>query len=67
MVLDQGYNHIDACRSLVVVDSVLPRWVKRLQQERAGVILKSKALPPNSRRSKSWRPGSTGWGGRKRS
>ncbi|MCO3512736.1 IS3 family transposase, partial [Pseudomonas aeruginosa] len=28
LVLDQGYSHIDACRSLGVVDSALRRWVK---------------------------------------
>ncbi|KJJ21062.1 transposase [Pseudomonas aeruginosa] len=66
LVLDQGYSHIDACRSLGVVDSALRRWVKQLQQERDGVTPKSKALPPNSRRSRSWRLGSTGWSGRKR-
>ncbi|MDI2483072.1 transposase, partial [Pseudomonas aeruginosa] len=27
LVLDQGYSHIDACRSLGVVDSALRRWV----------------------------------------
>lgn len=29
LVLDQGYSHIDACRSLGVVDSALRRWVKQ--------------------------------------
>ncbi len=45
LVLDHGYSHIDACRSLGVVDSALRRWVKQLQQERDGVTPKSKALP----------------------
>ncbi|MCS8812331.1 transposase, partial [Pseudomonas aeruginosa] len=27
LVLDHGYSHIDACRSLGVVDSALRRWV----------------------------------------
>ncbi len=31
LVLDQGYSHIDACRSLGVVDSALRRWVKQLE------------------------------------
>ncbi len=34
LVLDQGYSHIDACRSLGVVDSALRRWVKQLEAER---------------------------------
>ncbi|WP_132629147.1 transposase, partial [Pseudomonas aeruginosa] len=39
LVLDQGYSHIDACRSLGVVDSALRRWVKQLEAERQGVTL----------------------------
>ena len=66
LVLDQGYSHIEACRSLGVVDSALRRWVKQLQDERQGVTPKSKALTLSSRRSRSWKPGSTGWSGRKR-
>ncbi|MGU1809618.1 IS3 family transposase [Pseudomonas aeruginosa] len=46
LVLDQGYSHIDACRSLGVVDSALRRWVKQLEAERQGVTPKSKALTP---------------------
>lgn len=46
LVLDQGYSHIEACRSLGVVDSALRRWVKQLQDERQGVTPKSKALTP---------------------
>ncbi|MFG8293096.1 transposase, partial [Pseudomonas aeruginosa] len=37
LVLDHGYSHIDACRSLGVVDSALRRWVKQLEAERQGV------------------------------
>ncbi len=44
LVLDQGYSHIDACRSLGVVDSALRRWVKQLEAERQGVTPKSKAF-----------------------
>ncbi|EOS9985242.1 IS3 family transposase [Pseudomonas aeruginosa] len=44
LVLDQGYSHINACRSLGVVDSALRRWVKQLEAERQGVTPKSKAL-----------------------
>jgi transposase len=31
LVLDQGYSHIEACRSLGVVESALRRWVIRKQ------------------------------------
>jgi len=44
LVLDQGYSHIEAARSLGVVESALRRWVKQLQEERVGVTPKSKAL-----------------------
>ncbi|QIB89172.1 IS3 family transposase [Pseudomonas aeruginosa] len=49
-MLDQGYSHIDACRSLGVVDSALRRWVKQLQAERQGVTPKSKALTPEQQK-----------------
>ncbi|MDT8546150.1 IS3 family transposase [Pseudomonas aeruginosa] len=48
--LDQGYSHIDACRSLGVVDSALRRWVKQLEAERQGVTPKSKALTPEQQK-----------------
>lgn len=44
LVLDQGYSHIEACRSLGVVESALRRWVNQLQQERSGVTPQTKAL-----------------------
>ncbi|ENE5433132.1 TPA: IS3 family transposase, partial [Pseudomonas aeruginosa] len=50
LVLDQGYSHIDACRSLGVVDSALRRWVKQLEAERQGVTPKSKALTPEQQK-----------------
>lgn len=34
LVLDQGYSHIEAARSLGLVESALLRWVKQLQEER---------------------------------
>ncbi|AVK08461.1 transposase family protein [Pseudomonas paraeruginosa] len=49
-MLDQGYSHIDACRSLGVVDSALRRWVKQLEAERQGVTPKSKALTPEQQK-----------------
>jgi len=36
LVLYQGYSHIEASRSLGVVESALRRWVNQLQQERNG-------------------------------
>ncbi|WJM35464.1 IS3-like element IS222 family transposase [Pseudomonas aeruginosa] len=50
LVLDQDYSHIDACRSLGVVDSALRRWVKQLEAERQGVTPKSKALTPEQQK-----------------
>ncbi|MFZ7073925.1 IS3 family transposase [Pseudomonas aeruginosa] len=50
LVLDQGYSHIAACRSLGVVDSALRRWVKQLEAERQGVTPKSKALTPEQQK-----------------
>ena len=44
LVLDQGYSHTEASRSLGVVESALRRWVNQLQQERNGVTPQSKAL-----------------------
>ena len=42
--LDQGYSHLDAIRSLGVVESVLRRWVRQLSKERHGVTPQSTAL-----------------------
>ncbi|RTV59045.1 IS3 family transposase [Pseudomonas aeruginosa] len=50
LMLDQGYSHIEACRSLGVVDPALRRWVKQLQAERQGVTPKSKALTPEQQK-----------------
>ncbi|EMN9199232.1 IS3 family transposase [Pseudomonas aeruginosa] len=50
LVLDQGYSHVDACRSLGVVDSALRRWVKQLEAERRGVTPKSKVLTPEQQK-----------------
>jgi len=46
LVLNQGYSHIEACRSLGVVESALCCWVSQFQQERNGVTPQSKALTP---------------------
>lgn len=50
LVLDQGYSHIEACRSLGVVKSALRRWVNQLQQEHNGVTPQSKALTPEQQK-----------------
>ncbi len=49
-MVSSGYSHIEACRSLGVVDSALRRWVKQLQDERQGVTPKSKALTPEQQK-----------------
>lgn len=46
LVLDQGYSHTEATRSLGLVESALRRWVNQLQQEQGGVTPTSKALTP---------------------
>ena len=37
LVLDQGYSHSEACRSLDVGETAMRRWVDQLRKERAGV------------------------------
>lgn len=50
LVLDQGYSHIEAARSLGLVESALRRWVKQFQEERQGITPKSKALTPEQQK-----------------
>ncbi|AVF54882.1 IS3 family transposase [Pseudomonas fulva] len=50
LVLDQGYSHIDAARSLGLVESALRRWVNQLREERNGVTPTSKALTPEQQK-----------------
>lgn len=50
LVLDQGYSHIEAARSLGLVESALRRRVSQLQQERGGVTPTSKALTPEQQK-----------------
>jgi len=50
LVLDQGYSHTEAARSLGLVESALRRWVNQLQQERGGVTPTSKALTPEQQK-----------------
>ncbi|MGR3993782.1 transposase [Pseudomonas sp. 1121_17] len=61
MVLDQGYRHIDAARSLGLVRSALRRWVNQSQEVRNDVTPAGRALTPSSKKSKSWKPGSIDW------
>jgi transposase len=51
LVLDQGYSHTEASRSLGVVESAVRRWVSQLQQERNGVTPQSKALTPEQQKT----------------
>ena len=50
LVLDQGYSHAEAGRSLGVGESALRRWVDQLRQERGGITPQSKALTPEQQR-----------------
>lgn len=47
LVLDQGYSHIEASRSVGIGESVLRRWVQQLQLERQGITPQSKAMTPD--------------------
>ncbi len=60
LVLDQEYSVPEASRSLDVGETVLRRWVQQLQSERSGTTPISKALLLSSRKSRSWKPASTG-------
>jgi transposase len=48
LVLDQGYSHMEASRSVGVGETVLRRWVHQLQQERQGVTPQGKAITRTS-------------------
>ena len=50
LVLDQGYSIAEACRSIDVIETVLRRWVKQLQDERSGITPASKAMTPEQQR-----------------
>lgn len=47
LVLDQGYSHIEASRSVGIAESVLRRWVQQHQMERQGITLQGKAMTPD--------------------
>ena len=50
LVLEQGYSHIEASRSVGIGESVLRRWVRQLQSERQGITPQSKAMAPEQQR-----------------
>ena len=47
LVLDQGYSHVEASRSIGVGESLMRRWVQQLQLERQGVTPQGKAITPD--------------------
>lgn len=49
-VLDQGYSHVEASRSIRVGESLMRRWVQQLQLERQGVTPQGKAITPDQQR-----------------
>ena len=67
LVLDQGYSHTEAARSLGLVESALRRCVNQIQHERGGVMSISKTLIPEQQKFKSCKPGSISWNGKNRS
>ncbi len=50
LVLDQGYSHMEASRSVRVGETVLRRWVQQLQMECQGVTPQGKAITPDQQR-----------------
>jgi hypothetical protein len=50
LVLDQGYSHVEASRSVGIGESVLRRWVQQLQLERQGAPPPGKAITPDQQR-----------------
>ena len=50
LVLDQGYSHVEASRSIGVGESLIRRWVQQLQLERQGVTPQGKAITPDQQR-----------------
>ncbi|MCG1040649.1 MULTISPECIES: IS3 family transposase [Burkholderiaceae] len=52
LVLEQGYSHMEASRSVGVGETVLRRWVHPLQQERQGIMPQGKAITPDQQRIK---------------
>ncbi len=53
LVLDQGYSHMEASRSVGVGETVLRRWVHQLQMERQGVTPQGKEITADQQRIQS--------------
>ena len=47
LVLDQGYSHTEASRSVGIGESLLRHWLQQLQLERQGITPQSKAMTPD--------------------
>ena len=50
LVLDQGYSHAEAARSLDIGETALRRWTDQLKAERSGSTPNTKALTPEQQR-----------------
>ena len=50
LVLDQGYSHTEASRSVGIGESLLRHWLQQLQLERQGITPQSKAMTPDQQR-----------------
>lgn len=46
LVVDQGYTHDEAAKTMGVGFSTIGKWVKQLQQEREGVRVKQTPMTP---------------------
>lgn len=46
LVLDEGYSQIDAAKAMGVGKSTLSKWVRQLEQERAGKAPKATPMTP---------------------
>ena len=46
LVVDQGYTHEEAAKAMGVGFSTIGKWVKQLNQERQGVIVKQTPMSP---------------------
>jgi transposase len=56
LVLDQGYGHMEANRSVDVGELALCR-TQQVQMERQGVTPQGKAITPDQQRIQNWRRG----------
>ncbi|SDN22385.1 transposase [Janthinobacterium sp. OK676] len=50
LVLDQGYSHTEASRSVGIGESLLRHWLQQLQLERQGITPQSKVMTPDQQR-----------------